>query len=720
MDFASLALGEGEVATVPPPSTNGASKNGAGPDERKGVSLDWVGDMSAGRVVYLNSAVPGEVEEVRRATAYAAAAYCYAAIRYRAEQISEPPLRVVQDGADGDEALPDHPVSKLLADPSPDHDGGELVELTQTYWDIDGDALWAKDANLLGSTGRLTPFTGSEYSVEQTADRIRGRFRLSTARGPKPLQAEDVVYFAYPNPGDRQRGLSPTDVAIAMLNLGQRTQATIRGLLKNAVFPSIVVATHPDWKPTEDELEWYRQEIESHAAGPANAGKPFVALGGSKVERVSFNLQEVLPGELLDRVEATVASVYRIPPIVLGYLVGLKNSPWSQMEQAHRQAYHDAIEPQWRRIEKALTRQLLRPVDPDPNRRIAFDRSSVLALQDDESAKVKDAKDATWWTVDERRRWTGQEPLGGKRGEHVELLDSRAGAGPRSADASPNADPGKGADGARSRPETKADERTELDAKWERFDLLAKAQEETWATACLAQLRRDRKAVLELFDDTVGKTDGAHETKEPPTADPELIAGLVRALAEKLDMGPGWEETTTPLIRSTGRTALKVLAAELDIAFSVLEPTLLEYTRAEAAFLVKNIPATTRDRIAAELKAGLAEGESIPALRERIQDAWAFSRERAELIARTETTRVTNGAQRQSMSDYQASDDEVVVEKAWLSARDARVRDAHQELDKDGDESGWIGVDNAFENGLDAPGEPNCRCTLIYRIRDAA
>lgn len=718
MDFASLALGDGGAATAPPSSTNGASKNGAGPTERKGVSLGWVGDLSAGRVVYLNSAVPGEVEKVQRATAYAAAAYCYAAIRYRAEQVAEAPLRVVEETADGDEPLSDHPLTRLLTDPSPDYDGGELVELTQTYWDIDGDALWAKDDNLLGSTGRLTPFSGGEYEVEQTADRIRGRFRLTTARGPKLLTADEVVYFAYPNPADRQRGLSPTDVALAMLNLGQATQATIRGLLKNAVFPSVVIATDPKWQPSEDELEWLRQEVESHQSGPANAGKPFIALGGAKVDRVSFNLQEVLPGELLDRVEATVASVYRIPPIVLGYLVGLKNSPWSQMEQAHRQAYHDAIEPQWRRIEKALTRQLLRPVDPNTRRRIAFDRSGVLALQDDEAAKVRDAVAAQFWTLDERRVWSGQGPVGGPRGEWIEAIDG-AGAGPGSADASPNADSGKGARGARSRPDTKADEPSALDAKWERFDLLAKAQEETWSAACLAQLRRDRKAVLELFDDTVGKADAAHETKEPPTADPEKVAALVRALAEKLDMGAGWAETTTPLIRSTARTALKELAAELNLAFSVLEPTLLEYTRAEAAFLVKNIPATTRDRIAAELKAGLAEGESIPALRERIQDAWAFSRERAELIARTETTRVTNGAQRQSMSDYQASDDGVVVQKAWLSARDASVRDSHQELDKDGDESGWVGVDDAFENGLDAPGEPNCRCTLIYRIQDA-
>jgi uncharacterized protein with gpF-like domain len=47
----------------------------------------------------------------------------------------------------------------------------------------------------------------------------------------------------------------------------------------------------------------------------------------------------------------------------------------------------------------------------------------------------------------------------------------------------------------------------------------------------------------------------------------------------------------------------------------------------------------------------------------------------------------------------------------WLSARDSRVRDEHVELD--GQEKD---VDEAFSNGLQQPGEPNCRCTLTYRV----
>ena len=664
-----------------------------------------------GRVVYLSGTVPGDAQEVRRNTAYAAAAYLYAAIRYRAENVAEPPLRVIERTEDGDEILEDHPIYALLDDPSPDYDMGEIVELTQTYWDLDGDALWVKDDNLTGATGLLTPFSGSEYDVRSKEDRIVGEFDFKRLKAGSRLKGpEDVVYFRYPNPYDRRRGTSPTDVALSWLNLGQRTTATIRSLLQNAVFPSVIVQPHQEWHPSEEEFERFKDQIDQFHAGPENAGKPFVALGGGRVSRVAFTLQDLLPEELLNRVEATVAAVFRIPPVVLGFLVGLENSPWSQMEQAHKQAYHDSIQPLWRRIEKATTRQLLRPLDADPRRRLAFDTSQVEALQEDRSRLLEDAARATHWTVDERRVYTGQEPFGDERGEWVEMIDGQ-----------PVFEPGVPVGGKIHVPALATKVAEDRSWKWARFDLMAKAQESTWQSAVGKQLRADRRQVLKLFDDIVGSSKDkapAIETKDPPIADPKKVAALIAALTKKFDIEGAWESRMGPLIESTGLTALKELASDLGVSFDVLEPTLLEYVRTEGAHLVTKVTDTTRHGIAAQLKAGLAEGESITTMRKRLEDAWEFSSTRAELIARTQTTRVTVGAQRTAMSDYQADNDDQVVEKSWLSSRDPRVRLEHEALDKDGAEKGWIGIDDAFENGLQGPSEPNCRCALLFRVED--
>src|SRR5690606_25939092 len=127
----------------------------------------------------------GDVGEVNRSTAFAAAIYAYAAITYRAEKVSEPPLIVVEEDDEGvEEWIADHPLSDLLDEPSLDMDMGELLYLTRVYRDITGGALWVLNRDLSGSTGMITVFSHDEFDVRPDivdgTRRIFGRFIVRT------------------------------------------------------------------------------------------------------------------------------------------------------------------------------------------------------------------------------------------------------------------------------------------------------------------------------------------------------------------------------------------------------------------------------------------------------------------------------------------------------------------------------------------------------------
>jgi SPP1 gp7 family putative phage head morphogenesis protein len=154
-------------------------------------------------------------------------------------------------------------------------------------------------------------------------------------------------------------------------------------------------------------------------------------------------------------------------------------------------------------------------------------------------------------------------------------------------------------------------------------------------------------------------------------------------------------------------------AARIGLAFDVLEPGLLKYASEESAFLARVMGETTGRAVAKAVQDGLAAGETVNQLVKRLEQLPDFSRTRARLVARTETTRAWNGAQRRALTDFQRRSGRR-VRKSWLSARDARVRDEHAAID--GEEKA---VDEAFSNGLQQPGEPNCRCTLTYRVLEA-
>jgi len=92
-----------------------------------------------------------------------------------------------------------------------------------------------------------------------------------------------------------------------------------------------------------------------------------------------------------------------------------------------------------------------------------------------------------------------------------------------------------------------------------------------------------------------------------------------------------------------------------------------------------------------------------------------FSRQRAEMIARTEVTHVTNVAAEQS-----AVETGLELKKIWIHTQDSRTRDAHRNVSsKPIDSKGKFLVGGFM---MDKPGDPaapirltiNCRCIVAY------
>lgn len=134
------------------------------------------------------------------------------------------------------------------------------------------------------------------------------------------------------------------------------------------------------------------------------------------------------------------------------------------------------------------------------------------------------------------------------------------------------------------------------------------------------------------------------------------------------------------------------------------------------------INATTRAEVIAAIKAGLKAGDTAETLATRIAGLGAWSPARAQLVARTESTRALNeGA---VLACKRAEAIGLSVKKQWLSARDGSVRPSHRALDGQVRAAGvpfvvpagvsGAGNKAAYPGAFSDPGEIcNCRCTLI-------
>jgi HK97 family phage portal protein len=640
-----------------------------------------------------------ELDELTRWSAYAYSVYAYAAMQYRATKISEPYLWIGQETEDGVEYLPDDPIQQVLEYPSPDFDMGYLRAMTSMYLDMDGEALWHLIRDAGGRIARIYPYAKEQFEVQSgvvagTGDqRLYARFRVQHQGGAKIYGPEDVVYFREPSIELTGAVTSRLDSALKWANMGERVEEAVKQAFKRGVLPFAVFSHPEDYNPDPETREANRETLETRYGGAENHGRPLMLYGGLKAQFANVDLSTLLPSDVLDRVEANVALAFGVRAEVLGFMVGLKNSPWSHMETARRITYEDTIEPYWRREEKALTRQLLSEADRAAGKYVKVDTSEIRALQEDEKLKAEIAKqNADIWTVGERRLYTGKDPFEDERDDQIAVARRDPFAGTEQLSAP----------GPRQR---KTIESGHID--WLELDLTAKADEKNWVPAVARMLEGQKRDIVRAYREFV--------RIEGTSVSDASLAQFLGAVADYFD-GPGLEKARTallPLVQATGFQASRRAIARVGISFDVVLPGIDKYIGGVNEWLAKSLGETTASRMAGIVQNAMAERSTFDTILDRIMADVSFDESRAQMIARTETTRISNGVRLETASVAERETGRV-MRKRWISSRDDRTRDTHLEND-DGE---YYPLDYIWPTGSGVPDEPNCRCVLTFKADD--
>jgi hypothetical protein len=169
-------------------------------------------------------------------------------------------------------------------------------------------------------------------------------------------------------------------------------------------------------------------------------------------------------------------------------------------------------------------------------------------------------------------------------------------------------------------------------------------------------------------------------------------------------------------LRDTSREAGSDILLELGVSdeseelFGVVNQDALDYAKERGAELVTNISATTEGNLRDLITKAFEDGMSPRDLQLAIEDSFAFSDARAEMIARTELALAhINGA-----LDAAKSTGLVSKKFSMLSS----LHDEDDECDGN-EEAGEIAIDEPFPSGDDGPPfHPNCVCTLSFVYKD--
>lgn len=128
----------------------------------------------------------------------------------------------------------------------------------------------------------------------------------------------------------------------------------------------------------------------------------------------------------------------------------------------------------------------------------------------------------------------------------------------------------------------------------------------------------------------------------------------------------------------------------------------------QAEEVLNTMSATTKQRVQVIIEQAVESGQSIGTTTATLRKDYAFSAEKAKVIARTETARAL-GVGVKEAAIHQGRD-----EKRWVTSGDDLVSDDCRENENDG----WIAIGDPFTTGIDTvPQHPNCRCNVRYRTK---
>ena len=594
--------------------------------------------------------------------------------------------------------LINNPVEILLKHPNSNLTITEYVlfYITQVYLLLPaGEAFWIKERNGLGKVTEMWPVPPGW--VSEIPSKTRDYFTIypqgNMQCSPIYVPLFDMVYFKSPDVTNPYlRGIGRANCIGDELEIDEYQSKYQKRFYFNDAVPSMIIQM-----PGADESSINRAEENwSQKFGGYNNAKKTAFLNfDAKAQMLAATAKEMDFIESRKYLRDEVNQHFSIPPELFGIL---ENSNRSTIDAAYYLYTKNVLRKQLKFIDDTLNAQLV----PEFGKNYVFEHDNVVP--EDDEFKLKKASEGLkngGILVDEWRLSNGWEPLPEGKGQvlytPLNMIPTRLDGTPvvlpqesaqETMQAESVAQPTKSAKRQFS-PEQKA-------RMWEIIDKAAVKNEQAFMANLKRYFQSEQDRIINKLEKTV----------KAATDDPD----------ELLD----WEEengklkaTLKPLWLSSmkeGATAANE-AFGFDIGFDVLNPKFLDWIDSYGAEKVTDINTTTQTKLQKTLSEGIADGEGIPKLKNRVLDVMNEAKtSRATLIARTETHNTVSTGTHET---YKAAG---VKKQEWLTSMDGRERESHADVNGE-----VVGVDESFSNGLAYPGDPsgapeevcNCRCTLL-------
>ena len=664
------------------------------------------GDIQAANVgtLFGNDGVGPEWALSKYGEYYAKSVPAYRAIKLRADAVASAPLRVYRRrGDDVPEALPsDAPVQSLLDHVNPYWTSADLWKATETYLSLWGSCFWFLDRD--GRTGGLPTniWLLRPDMVRIIPDRTRGPtnayikgFLFDAGGKREALLPEEIVWFRYFNPLDEYAGLAPIAAGRLSLDMGRDALQFNRSFFANGALPQDLVFT-VSGPVDQQEVDAFYERLDKRHKGPTRAHRPMIwdLSNGGEPKSLGLTQRDM---EFVQGLNFTVEEASRIWGVPPPKMYSQVQSVYNNVRQADVEFYTDTISNEWSFLASEVN-ELFIPLTGEDDLFVAFDTSKILPLQEaqfvvhetqradvaagiitiNEVRKARNLDEVPWGDI----WWAPISVAPPGEGPSIPLsmsITDRAARGftVRSVD---------------------YDERS-LAAIGLAFDRRRDKQERSFQAMQVSLFERQRKETLRQLQEAMRNRSIVERQLPGEVFD---VGAWLKIFTEA-----GLPAMTRVLVHAAQQHATSFNLG----TFDPKSPAIAAWVEGRVAFWAAAVNEGTARLLMDELTEGIAAGESIKHLQDRIEGVFDFNNQvRSETIARTESLAASNQGH---LELYEQSG--VVEQKMWLAVIDDRTREEHIAAHKQTvplSASFIVGGEMLAAPGLGGSAENiiNCRC----------
>ena len=624
--------------------------------------------------------------------------WIYAVVSKIAQAVSAVPWRLYAEDSEGNQVdITEGPIYELLARPNQFTSWQELIELTQIYLELAGEAFWVLTLNARGEPTEIWVVKPDRMKiVADPEDYIKG-YVYSAGFEEIPFDIEEVIHFKYPNPFDDYRGLGPVQPATLLVQNDKYAQEYTKAFFYNSALPSGIIKF--DKQLSTKQFIELKERWNAQHQGVNKAHKIAVLDNGAEFIPLSYSIRDLQLVDVRKQNRDDILATFGVHASILGIS---ENVNRANAEAAEYTFAKRIVEPRLRKLESKINAELL---PKWKGMKVIF--TFLHEIPEDVDTllrKVETGVKLGLITVNEARNMLGLDDI---QGGDVVLQ-------PMNLLPTPVDYAGDEQDIVEDEEKTVKGhtiQKVHTDYKgiiWKRF---IREQQKFQK-----KFKETLKPAWRLFRQEVEKALKAGAGLE--AVDYDFIILKMQEQAKK-----GLSETFEYFARlgKTDAKALEAVITKAEVDFDVWDdvidmtlPHIIEWLETYSFKFAKQVSETTIRMLRDELEEAFKNHEDIDSIMKRVAKIFDLSEKgwRAERIARTETIRAANKG---SLEGYRQAG---VRKKEWVTAIDERTRDWHAEADGQ-----IVDIDKPFIVGGEAlmfPGDPNgspgntinCRCTV--------